>query len=186
MSSPPTYRHETTYLRRRRYRKRPSPDPDDPIEPPSMFHLPAPGRPFRRHRDFDWDHEYVYHTDSALPPSFDDSSPPMSPGPVSANDLPSRISALNRRAAVVSGNLTHLNAVVKPLESTKVHELSDWHIKDLCDEYQCLAEAMTDFVEQMREVYDMMQEVYATRRKAVGGWEKVRDREWSRGKGLPF
>jgi hypothetical protein len=77
--------------------------------------------------------------------------------------LPARVSALNRRAAIVSANLAHLTAVVKPLETVKLEELSDGHVSDMWHEGMALGTAMEEFGEQMDEVSAILEELLATR-----------------------
>ncbi|KAL6706261.1 hypothetical protein ACN47E_005996 [Coniothyrium glycines] len=150
-----------------------------------IFDSSHSGRQARRQRNY-WECGIVYQPEVCPTFSSEAARPSPQSAPATRNELPSRISALNRRAAVVSGSLAHLNAVVKPLEFNKAHEISDWHMKDLCDEYQGVAEAISDFVEQMREVFELMREMNGSRRKTVGSWEKIREREWIRGKGPRF
>lgn len=131
----------------------------------------------------------MHQTELAPTPSFEDFpfSAFDSIKATSTIDLPARIQALNRRAAIVSTSLAHLTAVVKPLESTKPEEVSDGQLGDMHYEGQVLGEAMEEFKEQMDEVKGMLQELLVSRKKAR--WEKMGGRGdcgWNVGRRPPL
>ncbi|UPX19911.1 uncharacterized protein EKO05_0010160 [Ascochyta rabiei] len=86
---------------------------------------------------------------------------------LSTTDLLPRVSALNRRGATLSTYLAHLAAVVEPLKSTKVDEMSELELRDLLHEGQGLRDAMQDFEEQFAEVWAVLEDVMAQRRGVV-------------------
>ncbi|KAH3950602.1 hypothetical protein HBI56_154000 [Parastagonospora nodorum] len=98
------------------------------------------------------------------------------------HDLPSRISALNRRAAVVSAQLAHLTAVARPLESTKPERLSETQLYDMHQEGVGLVRALGMFEAQAKEVLEMLADL-------LGGGREVEEEEvdwmwegaWERG-----
>ncbi|KAI4635291.1 uncharacterized protein J4E87_000241 [Alternaria ethzedia] len=149
----------------------------------------------RRQQNYSWDHGYLYQSELTPVPSYEDLSIPTAiHTPI---DLPSRVSALNRRAAIVSANLTHLTAVVKPLETIKPDDLSEAHLSDMWEEGVCLGKAMEEFKEQMEEVSLILEELLIGRKKGmkilggVGlglGLESSRSlsRGFSRRRGLGF
>jgi hypothetical protein len=102
---------------------------------------------------------------------FEDLSLPSFDSVRAPTDLPSRVQALNRRAAIVQANLAHLTTVVKPLESIKPEELSDNHLSDMWQEGVSLGDAMEEFKTQMEEVSLILEDLLASRRKKkmVGG-----------------
>jgi hypothetical protein len=119
----------------------------------------------RRQQNYSWDHGYLYQSEPEPVPSYEDLSIPNAiHSPV---DLPSRVSALNRRAAIVSKNLDHLTAVVKPLEKIKPDDLSESHLSDMWEEGVCLGKAMEEFKEQMEEVSLILEELLIGRKKAM-------------------
>jgi hypothetical protein len=119
----------------------------------------------RRQQNYSWDHGYLYQSELAPVPSYEDLSIPTAVRtPI---DLPSRVSALNRRAAIVSANLAHLTAVVKPLETTKPDDLSEAHLTDMWEEGICLGKAMEEFREQMEEVSLILEELLVGRKKGM-------------------
>jgi hypothetical protein len=147
----------------------------------------------RRQQNYSWDHGYLYQSELAPVPSYEDLSIPTAiHTPI---DLPSRVSALNRRAAIVSANLAHLTAVVKPLETTKPDDLSEAHLNDMWEEGVCLGKAMEEFREQMEEVSLILEELLIGRKKGMKilggigmGLESSRSlsRGFSRRRGLGF
>lgn len=96
------------------------------------------------------------------------------------HDLPSRISALNRRAAVVSSQLAHLTAVARPLESIKPERLSETQLYDMHQEGVGLVRALGMLEAQAKEVLEMLAELLGGRievEKEVdwmweGGWQR--------------
>lgn len=109
-----------------------------------------------------------------------------SPAPsLPLSGLPSRVNALHRRGATLSTYLTHLAAVMEPLKSAKVDEMSELDLRDVLQEGPGLHEAMQDFQEQFEEVRDMLRELTIERRDVVrklrGDQEKVLN--WKGGKG---
>ncbi|KAJ4339577.1 hypothetical protein N0V95_007741 [Ascochyta clinopodiicola] len=86
---------------------------------------------------------------------------------LSTTDLLPRVSALNRRGATLSTYLAHLAAVVEPLKSAKVEEMSELHLRDLLQEGHGLQDAMQDFEEQFAEVWAMLEDVVAQRKGIV-------------------
>jgi len=119
----------------------------------------------RRQQNYSWDHGYLYQSELTPVPSYEDLSIPTAIH--TAIDLPSRVSALNRRAAIVSANLTHLTAVVKPLETIKPDDLSEAHLSDMWEEGVCLGKAMEEFKEQMEEVSLVLEELLIGRKKGM-------------------
>lgn len=128
--------------------------------------LPLPPRHLRqRQQNYAWDSGYIYSTSHSLP-SLEDFSLSHSPAPI---DLPSRVSALNRRAAIVSANLAHLTAVVAPLESAKPEDLTDVQLSDMWQESVALGNALEEFRGQMEEVGAILEELLG---------ERKRERRW--------
>jgi hypothetical protein len=172
-----------------------------PSTPDTMFGPPFPlpyNRCYMRHPPHypDWDPSHYYDSGGSRTPSTEDlSSPSLTPytqpypfthpnphvPSSSPTDLPSRIAALNRRAAIVSANLAHLTAVVKPLESTKPENLSKGHLHDLHQEGVGLVEAMGAFEEQMEEVLvvlaGLVGERKSSRKGVEGEWAFERSRK---------
>jgi hypothetical protein len=121
----------------------------------------------RRQQNFVWDQSYVYQSELGPIPSFEDLSIPSFEAVRAPTDIPSRVQALNRRAAIVSANLAHLTTVVKPLETMKPEELSDNHLNDMYLESANLGNAMEEFREQMEEVSLLLEELLVNKRKKV-------------------
>ncbi|KNG46103.1 pq loop repeat-containing protein [Stemphylium lycopersici] len=113
---------------------------------------------------------YIYTSDITPIPSYEDFTP--RPAILSLTSLPSRVGALNKRAAIVSANLAHLTAVVKPLETMKREEIVESHLNDIWDEGYALGKAMEEFKEQIDEVSEILRDMTSGRRKvskAVSG-----------------
>ncbi|KAF9691221.1 hypothetical protein EKO04_010832 [Ascochyta lentis] len=154
---------------------------DQPFDQPFSSHAPLTHR--RRHRRSSWDmydsdmspissYEHVHHTRliTAPPSSFSTRTYeriryPSSP--LSTTELPARVSALNRRGATLSTYLAHVAAVVEPLKSAKVDEMSELDLRDLMQEGEGLQDAMQNFEEQFAEVWAMLEEVMAQRKGVV-------------------
>jgi hypothetical protein len=132
-----------------------------------MFGSPHPSsrQLRRRQQNYSWDHGYLYQSELTPAPSYEDLSIPTAMH--SPIDLPSRVSALNRRSAIVSANLAHLTQVVKPLETTKPDDLSEAHLTDMWEEGVCLGKAMEEFKEQMEEVGLILEELLIGRKKGM-------------------
>ncbi|KAI1572747.1 hypothetical protein PtrEW4_004061 [Pyrenophora tritici-repentis] len=108
-----------------------------------------------RHQNYTYDYNYLHETTlSPHPHPFSQSSHTLEDIPIptfTPADLPSRLLALNRRAAIVSAALAHLSAVVKPLETTKSEDLTENQLQDIWEEGVGLGRAMEEFREQMEE-----------------------------------
>jgi hypothetical protein len=138
----------------------------------------------RRQQNFDWDHSFMYQSELAPISSFEDLTLPSFDSVRAPTDLPSRVQALNRRAAIVSANLAHLTTVVKPLETIKPEELSDNHLHDMWQEGENLGHAMDEFKEQMEEVSLILQELLMSRRKKMVGGMGIEGMRGGSGRGL--
>jgi len=125
------------------YDNRHTPSPAPPTSPlPTMFGPPIP-HPIR---PSPWARGPIYSpyyypsssdSEASTPPPTSTHmtqhfpSPNPFPAQKDAASLPSRVLALNRRAAVVAQNLEHLTTAVKPLESVKVGDLGMNHLRDM-------------------------------------------------------
>ena len=124
----------------------------------------------RPHLPLIWDNDYTSLAAPSPPPHTHlhphSYFPRPNPFPASraASDLPSHVSALNRRAATVSAALEHLTSVVKPLESTKAENLSQSHLHDMHAEGVGLIEALHAFEEQTLEMLGTLGEMLRGRR----------------------
>ena len=132
-----------------------------------------------------WDEDYTYDTRTPSPPSLEplhitEYFPKPNPFVPSKapSDLPSRVAALNRRAATVSAALEHLTTVVKPLESTKAENLSQTHLHDMHAEGVGLIEALHQFEEQTLEVLGVLGEMLKSRRDRVESVEWDVEEDW--------
>jgi hypothetical protein len=126
----------------------------------------------------------MYQSELAPISSFEDLSIPSFESLRVPTDLPSRVQALNRRAAIVSANLAHLTTVVKPLETIKPEELSDTHLNDMWQEGENLGHAMDEFKEQMEEVSLILQELLMARRKKMVGSVGIEGMRGGSGRGF--
>jgi hypothetical protein len=159
---------------------------------------PSNGRHIRRPpQSLVLDRGYYYESGGLRTPSIEDfkdlnlahhthqSYPFTRPNPHASSsasaDLPSRIAALNRRAAIVSANLAHLTAVVKPLESTKPEKLSQNDLHGMHQEGVGLVEAMGAFEEQMAEVLGILARLVREKRRS--GETAGIEEEWEFGRG---
>ncbi|KAH9882405.1 hypothetical protein J1614_000641 [Plenodomus biglobosus] len=135
----------------------------------------------RHHQNYTWDKGTIYTTCTLPHPPWSPYPPPSSPhtlAPAPApSSLPSRIAALNRRAAIVSANLAHLTTVVKPLETTPLDCLTEAQLLDMEFERAGLEHAMREFREAMGEVGDLLREI-----RGRMGWGRIGGVEEMRGR----
>jgi hypothetical protein len=150
-----------------------------------MLGSPLATRQLRRRRqNFAWDHGYVYQSELAPIFPFEDLSIPSFESVRTPTDLPSRVQALNRRAAIVHANLAHLTTVVKPLETIKPEELSDNHLRDMWQEGVSLGDAMEEFKAHMEEVSMILEELLISRKKKMVGSVGIDSMRGGSGRGL--
>jgi hypothetical protein len=138
----------------------------------------------RRQKNLAWDHGYFYQSEFAPIAPFEDLSIPSFESVRTPTDLPSRVQALNRRAAIVQANLAHLTTVVKPLETIKPEELSDNYLSDMWQEGVNLGDAMEEFKAQMEEVSQILEELLVNRRKKMVGGVGIDSMRGGSGRGL--
>lgn len=133
------------YYYSNRHTPTPTPPPiSPPFSPsPSMYGppIPPPGRNSWARSPIYPPYYYPSSSDSETttpppPPAASQltqhfSSPNPFPAQKDATSLPSRVAALNRRAALVAKNLEHLTQVVKPLESVKAADVGMNHLRDV-------------------------------------------------------
>jgi hypothetical protein len=150
-----------------------------------MLGSPSTSRQLRRRQqNFACDHGYMYQSELTPISPFEDLSITSFESFRAPTDLPSRVQALNRRAAIVQANLAHLTTVVKPLETIKPEELSDNHLSDMWQEGVSLGDAMEEFKKQMEEVSLILEELLASRRKKMVGGVGIESMRGGSGRGL--